>query len=129
MMLASVVSLQELFLRSREWLKVEVAMKVVTAKRLAVQLMVLLLSTGTMDHWIVVDGAVVYRLDASVVHVSVMANDAMVLGNDRSGIMVRRVVRLVFFNFRLIISVLLVDLFIDSILILIIELLLDAIKW
>jgi len=128
-MLASVVSLQELFLRSREWLKVEVAMKVVTAKRLAVQLMVLLLSTGTMDHWIVVDGAVVYRLDASVVHVSVMANDAMVLGNDRSGIMVRRVVRLVFFNFRLIISVLLVDLFIDSILILIIELLLDAIKW
>ena len=129
MMLASVVSLQELFLRSREWLKVEVAMKVVTAKRLAVQLMVLLLSTGTMDHWIVVDGAVVYRLDASVVHVSVMANDAMVFGNDRSGIMVRRVVRLVFFNFRLIISVLLVDLFIDSILILIIELLLDAIKW
>ena len=129
MMLASVVSLQQLFLRSREWLKVEVAMKVVTAKRLAVQLMVLLLSTGTMDHWIVVDGAVVYRLDASVVHVSVMANDAMVLGNDRSGIMVRRVVRLVFFNFRLIISVLLVDLFIDSILILIIELLLDAIKW
>lgn len=128
-MLASVVSLQELFLRSREWLKVEVAMKVVTAKRLAVQLMVLLLSTGTMDHWIVVDGAVVYRLDASVVHVSVMANDAMVFGNDRSGIMVRRVVRLVFFNFRLIISVLLVDLFIDSILILIIELLLDAIKW
>lgn len=34
-----------------------------------------------------------------------------------------------FFNFRLIISVLLVDLFINSILILIIELLLDAIKW
>ena len=128
-MLASVVSLQELFLRSREWLKVEVAMKVVTAKRLAVQLMVLLLSTGTMDHWIVVDGAVVYRLDASVVHVSVVANDAMVFGNDRSGIMVRRVVRLVFFNFRLIISVLFVHLFIDSILILIIELLLDAIKW
>lgn len=97
-MLASVVSLQEFFLRSREWLKVEVAMKVVTAKRLAVQLMVLLLSTGTMDHWIVVDGAVVYRLDASVVHVSVMTNDAMVFGNDRSGIMVRRVVRLVFFK-------------------------------